>query len=412
MKKLTIKSNNLKNFIWNMIGTSLSSFVSLFFLIIVTRINGIEISGSFSFYFTISLILFTIATYGGRLYQVSDLKNEYIFNEYFSSRFLSSTISLLAIIIFALIKKYTGAQFIILLLMFIPKIIETFCEVLFAILQKNERLDIVGKSLTIKIVGGVIIFLILDVLFKNISIALLGYALWYIIIAIFYDFKKFKSVYNEKIIFLKSSFKILLTTKYIFLFSLLLILIINIPRYMVDLFLNTKEQGYFGIIIMLPSAISLVGQFIIQPSINSITKLYYDKKHKEYMKVLKKFYLYITVFSLFTMIALYYIGPWFFKLIYGLNFNDYKIALVIAIGAGALNVFTTIISTMLTIMRKTKIQFILYSITLLLGVLLSYVLVKNIGFMGSYYSLISIMAIQLVLFVIAFIVLIRKEEKK
>ena len=48
-------SNIKKNFIWNMIGSVVNSFTSLIFLIIVTRINGVEQAGIFTFAFSISL---------------------------------------------------------------------------------------------------------------------------------------------------------------------------------------------------------------------------------------------------------------------------------------------------------------------------------------------------------------------
>ena len=35
----------LKNFIWNIVGTGLNSFNSLFFLIILKRINGMNDAG-------------------------------------------------------------------------------------------------------------------------------------------------------------------------------------------------------------------------------------------------------------------------------------------------------------------------------------------------------------------------------
>ena len=38
-----------KNFIWNIIGSGVNAFTSLFFMIIVTRINGINDAGIFTF---------------------------------------------------------------------------------------------------------------------------------------------------------------------------------------------------------------------------------------------------------------------------------------------------------------------------------------------------------------------------
>ena len=61
------KQDNLKkNYIWNTIGTTFLSFNSLFFMIIVTRINGIQDGGFFSFSYASACILNAIALCCGR----------------------------------------------------------------------------------------------------------------------------------------------------------------------------------------------------------------------------------------------------------------------------------------------------------------------------------------------------------
>ena len=41
-----------KNFIWNVLGTGLNAFNSLFFMIIVTRLNGVDQAGIFTIAFS------------------------------------------------------------------------------------------------------------------------------------------------------------------------------------------------------------------------------------------------------------------------------------------------------------------------------------------------------------------------
>ena len=50
--------NFKKNAIWNTIGITINSFNSLFFLIIINRINGVDIAGIFSFAFSVACILY------------------------------------------------------------------------------------------------------------------------------------------------------------------------------------------------------------------------------------------------------------------------------------------------------------------------------------------------------------------
>ena len=75
-----------KDFIWNTIGSLVHAFNSLFFLIIVTRINGIENAGIFSYGFVISGIFLTASAFCGRNYQITDADNEFDNNTYKSFR--------------------------------------------------------------------------------------------------------------------------------------------------------------------------------------------------------------------------------------------------------------------------------------------------------------------------------------
>ena len=71
-----------KNVIWNMIGTTFNAFNSLFFMMVVTRINGLANSGVFTLAFSLACLLCLIGGYEGRDYQVTDVKNEYSDIEY------------------------------------------------------------------------------------------------------------------------------------------------------------------------------------------------------------------------------------------------------------------------------------------------------------------------------------------
>ena len=64
-----------KNIIWNIIGATANAFNSLFFAIIVTRINGINDGGIFTYSFATACLLYMIGVYSGRTFQVTDNQN-------------------------------------------------------------------------------------------------------------------------------------------------------------------------------------------------------------------------------------------------------------------------------------------------------------------------------------------------
>ena len=119
-----------KNFIWNTIGTGFNSFNSLFFLILVTRINGIEKAGIFSIAYATATILYTLALYSGRLFQVTDIENKIKDKDYISNRALTCFIMLIFASTYLIIKKYTTFKTLVFVVLIIFRGIEAFADIL------------------------------------------------------------------------------------------------------------------------------------------------------------------------------------------------------------------------------------------------------------------------------------------
>lgn len=134
------KKKFIKNFSWNVLGTGLNSFNSLFFLIIITRINGITQAGIYSIGIAIALILYTIALYSGRLCQVTDIENKITDKDYVINRALTSIFAMILAFFVVFVRGYTGEKLIIVLLLCTFKALEAFDDILYGIMQKNEML--------------------------------------------------------------------------------------------------------------------------------------------------------------------------------------------------------------------------------------------------------------------------------
>lgn len=72
VKNLEKEKNFKSNFIWNIVGTGFNAFNSLFFLVAVTRINGVNDAGIFTIAYSTACILYVIGVYAGRVFQVTE----------------------------------------------------------------------------------------------------------------------------------------------------------------------------------------------------------------------------------------------------------------------------------------------------------------------------------------------------
>ena len=393
-----MENNSIKKLLWNTVGTTINAFASLLYLIMVTRINGVDASGIFSFCFSYSIILYTAANIGGRVFEVSD-NNGYSDSCYFSLKFYSSIICMAFALAFCFISGYDFQKTFIIFIFMIIRAIEAFSDTLYAVFQKNDRLDYVGISYVIKNFACFIIFGIVDYLTKSIVLGTVSILVATLLVYVVYDKKILKQFCN--LTFVKDRkhvFSLFNTVKYFVLFNLLTIVIPNIPRIIVDFNYSDDDLGYFGILMMIPTVMVLLGQLIVHPYINAITDNYQNNDFKALKTQIYKFTGLIALTSALCSAAAYFVGPFALKILYGISFDAYRLILVTLVVSGMFNAFTVLLSTVLTVFRKTKGQMIIYGFVAIFETVIMYIGLKDNNFTFSFWLYLLVMLIQCILF--------------
>lgn len=389
------KTQFRKNFIWNTLGTGFNAFNSLFFMIIVTRINGIDQAGIFTIAFSTACILYAVGLYAGRIYQVTELNKKISDKDFVISRIITNIIMIVFLIIFCLLKKYNTEKFIIFLLLTIYKALEAFSDVLYGVLQKNEKLDIVGKSLFAKSLMSIIIFLLVDIITKNMIISIISMVIICILIIFFYDFKNtYKYIDLKSKVNMSNVYNILKKGFFTFAISFLGMYVLNSPKYSIDTYLADNYQTIFGIIVMPATVIGLVAQFLIHPYLNQILFLYESRDLKALKKLIFKLISLIIGFGIIATILAYFLGTQVLGLIYGLDLSLYRIGLVIIIISAIFYAIGTIYSSVLTTVRETVSQFLIYIIVSIFAAILSNIFTKTWEINGAIIAYLLIMALQ------------------
>lgn len=401
-----------KNFIWNIIGTTFNSFNSLFFMVIVTRLNGTNDAGIFTLAFSTACILYIIGVYAGRIFQVTD-KEEINDKEYISNRIITTILMVIISIGFVLIKGYDIYKASVFIIICVYKALEAFSDVLYGILQKNNVLYKVGKSFFIKALTSLLAFFIVDIITKNIIISSLMIVVMNILIIVIYDIPNILKVIDIKQSIRKEKvFRIFKTGFFIFAISFLGLYIMNAPKYAIDDYLNEHIQAIYGIIIMPATVIGLFAQFIIHPYLNTIVDLYENKKIKEIKKIERRIILVIIALGVIWILGAYLLGIPVLEFIYGIELSEYRINLMVIILGSTLSVVGTIYSSILTTIRKTFIQFIIYCITTVVAIISSYLFTYYFQINGATVAYFIIMLLQFLLYCICTNIILIKMEKK
>ena len=387
-----------KDYIWNSIGSFLQSAISPILLIVITRLNGVGDSGLFSFAMSLSVVFWAISLWGGRTYQVSDAKKEFSSGDYIVVRFISSLIVAVFSISFCVLSGYDLIKTELIMVLVSFKILESIADSMYGVLQIHNKLYIVGISLTMKSVFGFMLFTLVDILTKNIIYGALSIFLVNIAVVIFYDIPWMKHV--ESVGLTKKNImqagKIMKKTAEVFVVVFLTMFSLNIPRYFLDKY-HYDQIGYFGIMAMPITLLTLFISFVLQPNVVNLSELLKKKKIKEFTKIVSKIDFITFTLGILFVVSSYLIGVWVLNTVFGIDINNFRIDLTIMVIGAVANAFVSIYVNLLIILRRFKGQFYTLLVTNILAVILSIYLIDRLAMLGSVLVFMTISFLQAII---------------
>ena len=256
-----------ESYLWNMIGSILMSCQSVIMLIIVTHTIGIVEAGTFTIAYANATLFMTIGKYGMRYFQVSDVKEQFDFLEYWSARIITSIIMITASIIYinyaAINKGYTIEKSAVTFWMCLFKVVDVIEDVYHGLYQKKGRLDVAAKAMTLRFSITIIAFGIGLIIFKNMLFSLMiATTLTTILFVVFTKctYGKFRS--DKQNIDIGNIYLLLKNCFPLFAGNFLSFYIANAPRYAIDSVLNDEQQACYGFIFMPVFVIDLIPYYI------------------------------------------------------------------------------------------------------------------------------------------------------
>lgn len=401
---LKISNDDKKNAIWNAIGITFNSFNSLFFLIVVKLINGMDNAGIFTYSFSLVCLFYYISTFYNRTYQVSDYKKNFSFNQYLTTRIITSILSLVLIFIFSLVSSFDEYKIIVIILLMAFRSIEAISDCLYGKMQQEEKLYKTGISLFLKAVIGLLIFIIIDLLTNSLLISIVSLIITNLMIFILYDMKecfKNNSNINEKFKFDTSNiFKLLKLTFPVCLFTVLSLYTINCQKYVMTYSQSNEIQSIFGMIIMPGTIVSLLGNYLLMPFINRFTKYFENNDMKSIIKLTSLICLILLIIGFVIVFVCYFIGIPILNIIYSIDLSEYKMQFIILLVGAVFTALCMILSNVLTVMRENNKQIVIYGITGIITTVLSIFLIRQDGIMGAAVAYLASYVVCFLLFVI------------
>lgn len=400
-----------RDFIWNLIGTSINSFNSLFFMIVINHINLKSEAGVFTYAYSLICLFFILATFYNRVYQISK-SDKFSSKDFILYRVLSSILTVIIVFLFSIINRYNLFKLSVIMLICLFRMIEAISDAVYGVLQYKGYLYKSGISLSLKGLIGLIGFTLVDYFTKSITLALISLIILNLAFFYFYDYKNVKEYLSGKVSF-NNILLILKETLPIFIYSFLAMYVANICKYMLDYFDTEEAQNIFGIIFMPSTVIGLCSAYIVVPIITSLNDLLKSKKYKEFNKLVSKMMIILVGVGVVAIIAAYVLGIPILNILYGMDLGDYKNLLLLVLVGATFYTLANVYSQVLILLNVHKMQTLIYVVMSIVSTLICYFLISNYKLSGSVYSYVIFMFILLILYLILyFYTLIKRRNEE
>lgn len=394
-----------------MIGTGLYAFTSLIYLIIVTRINGVDEAGIFTFAFSFASMLLMIGIYAGRTYQVTENDKEITQSDFLIFKLFCCLAMIIIGVSFCIARNYDTTKFIVIVTLLLFKSLDAYAEAVYGVFQKQDNLYQSGISLTAKSLLCVIIFLFTDIITTNLIISCISVLLVDIFVFIFYDLRKLKSYKIKRSLFTSYSFKSLLFGGFwVFIFFFLTQYINNAQKYVIDFIMSNSDQTIFGIIVMPATFMCLCSQFLFNPFINSFNTYAKSNQKNNLLRLIIKLTIWILLIGFASLIVCYFIGIPVLNFIYGISLDEYLPHVLIIVSGSIFYAVAILLSNVMITLRKNIIQALIWAFASIFTSFESYFLITQIQLLGASISYFITMLFVLLLYIISLAIILIKKE--
>jgi O-antigen/teichoic acid export membrane protein len=386
------------------ISQILSFILGFLYLIFTARYLGPESYGILSFAIAFTLIFGILADLGLNQFLVRDLvRDKSLASKYFGNalviKIIASVITFLLIILTVNLIHYPLNTTIVIYLIAIYVLINSFSQFFYSIFQSYEKMEFqaIGNILNSALILSMVLLAIyfkLDLIFFALiyffsSIIILVYniiiCIWkFIIPKIEFDLNFWKYILLESVFFILAS----VFTQIYF----------NIDSVMISFFTGNQAVGFYT------AAYRLIFILLSIPSVLMISMFPVMSKHfKSSINVLKleyeRIFKFLFILALFFFIFGFLFADKVIFLIYGANYNPSIVALQILIFVIPIIFITYLFGNLLAAINKQRFVVIVTCIGAILNITLNLFLIPKFSYFGASFATVIT---ELVIFIIMF----------
>lgn len=301
---------------------------------------------------------------------------------------------------------FLGAKILLIFALF--KILDSYLEIIYGLLLRDSKNDLMGKLLSIKSIANLIVFSSIYILSQNLLLTMTIQVIVLLIIIIIYRniaremLTKVTSTRSE------SAIKLILNTLPLAISALLISITPQIPRYFLGAIESVEMVGVFSSL----SYLIVVGTLFV----NSINSSFYNEysnlitsgKYSSFMKQLvKNILIYLGLWIILCLIVIIFKED-LLVVIFNEDFSSYFTEFIIIAFSSIFLFISTLFINFTLFTQQYRYQLYIYLIVNIFSVILSFTFIKNYGVTGASIALGVTYLVQLIVSFIFFVIIFRR----
>jgi O-antigen/teichoic acid export membrane protein len=385
------------NFSWTFIGNAVNAASWWAMTIVLAQLGSPEDVGQFALGLAMTAPIFMFATLRLRDVQATDIRQEFLFGDYFAMRLVTTALALLTVVGIVAVSGFEWEVSLVILATAASKAIEAISDAFYGLFMQQERLDRIAKSMMIKgplsLVGLGLGFYLTGSVFWGVC----GLAIARALIMLGYDIRNASLSLGQSATSIsrlmpkdlpRPRWNANTLTRLAWLclplglVTMLISFNANIPRYFIEGHLGVHQLGIFAAITALQKAAPTVVQALGRSASPRLAKYYAANNARAFRKLtLQLIGIGAVLGSAGVLVALVF-GGLILTLLYGEEYAMPGLFALVMVDAG-LDYISTMLLFAITSARYLRIQLPLYILTTSTVAVACYLLIPIYGLQGA-----------------------------
>jgi O-antigen/teichoic acid export membrane protein len=393
------------NFSWTLAGNLAYAATQWALIAAIAKLGTAAMVGQFSLALAITAPVFMLTALNLRAIQATDIKNEFGFRDYARLRIGTVVIALLAIAAILAIAGYGPEMLLISAVVALAKAAESLSDVCYGLLQRNERMDRIARSMIIRGVLSVVALAVLLQATQNLATAVSGIAAAWIAVLLLYDLpgtapfvrrerglQRIANPVNEQLARCGRLAAMALPLGAV---MMLISLNANIPRFFVEGELGEASLGYYSAIVYVSIAATTVMNALGQAAVPQLALRFAQVEREPFVSLLLKLAAAALLLGIGGWALSSLIGAPLLAVIYTPEYAEYARLLTLTMAATTVSLIASALGYGMTAMRRFKIQLPIFALVASANVVTCAVLIPRIGLFGAVWALLASGVVQL-----------------